>query len=379
MLVVPILVAVVALVAVWMQRSRPGPAPPPTAPAGDTPARPTRVSLLVEAVAYIGTVLVLAGVAAAFQRSWHRLGDTPRLTVLAVATVLFLGAGLFARRTREPALQRLTGVVWAVSVATFAGSVGVVGAHYELSGQAQFVLVATSATAYAAALWAAQHQALQESVLFLGTLVSVAAIVNAAVAEPDPWMVAVPIWAVALAWAAAGWWRRVAPWSVAVALGVVAALLAPATIGDPNALRFGLGIATAAAVMTVGVLVDLVPALALGAAAALGYTVGAVTYYFGGTLGVPASLAVAGLVVLAGALAAVRWRPGTGHGATTRPATGRGASGQPATGQPATGQRVTRAPERRTRPHARHRPPPTAPAGPDDPAARRRRRPSRTR
>lgn len=35
--------------------------------------------------------------------------------------------------------------------------------------------------------------------------------------------------------------------------------------------------------------------------------IGAVTYYFGGTLGVPASLAISGLLILLLAAAAARW------------------------------------------------------------------------
>ncbi len=85
------------------------------------------------------------------------------------------------------------------------------------------------------------------------------------------------------------------------------ALISPAAIDQPSGLRFGLGIATATTVMTLAVVAKFTPALAMGAVAELGYVIGAVAYYFGDTLGVPASLAIAGFLILVMAAAAARW------------------------------------------------------------------------
>jgi hypothetical protein len=92
-----------------------------------------------------------------------------------------------------------------------------------------------------------------------------------------------------------------------VPLGLVVALTAPATIGEPAALSFALGIGTAATVMALSVLAKFTPGLAMASLALLGYVIGAVTYYFGDTLGVPASLSIAGLLILALAAVATRW------------------------------------------------------------------------
>ena len=329
--------AAVAGTAVWVRRNRqvgsdgkPGAGTVRAVPAG-------RVSLLAEAVGYIGTILVLAGAGAAVGQRWDEISTAWRLAILAVATLLFLGIGVLVRSSSEPAFRRLTSVTWALSVAGFAGSVAVVTQFYDAPARTAFVTIAIPSTAYAAVLWMLHRQAIQQAVLFGGVLLSTAAIVVRAVEEPDAWMIAVPVWAIGLAWAAAGWWRRIAPWFVAVAIGLLVALIAPATMGETSGLRFGLGLATGGAVMAMSVVAAFTPGLAMAAVAVLGYAVGAVTYYFGDTLGVPASLAITGLLVLTLAAVAMRWH---WFGRTRPPASRPPAAGDESPSPPATRHRA---------------------------------------
>ena len=303
-----LLLALAAIIgtAVWAQRNRrsssdggPGAGPGRAVPTG-------RISLLAEAVGYLGTILVLAGAGTAVGQRWDDIGTGWRLVILAVATLLFLAVGVLVRSSSEPAFARLTGVTWALSVAGFAGSVAVATQFYDPPARTAFVTIAVPATAYAAVLWMLHRHAIQHAVLFAGVLLSTAAIVVRAVEEPTSWMIAVPLWAIGLAWAAAGWWRRIEPWFVAVPLGLLVALIAPTMVED-SGLRFGLGLATGGTVMAMSVAAAFTPGLAMAAVAVLGYAVGAVTYYFGDTLGVPASLAITGLLVLTLAAAGMRW------------------------------------------------------------------------
>jgi hypothetical protein len=253
----------------------------------------------MEAFGYIGTILVLAGAFAFAQQHWKDISEAGRFTILAVGTAVFLGIGALIWSSAEPALRRLAAVTWAVSVATFAGSVGMLNMLLDTSGKTAFLTIATSAAAYAALLWAVHRHGVQQAFAFGAACVAAASIVNYAVTDASGWMIALPLWAMGVAWAAAGWWRRVTPWYVAFPLGLLVALITPATIDHASGLRFGLGIATATTVMAVGIIAKLTPVLAAGSVAELGYTVGAVVYYFGDTLGVPASLAIAGLLILA--------------------------------------------------------------------------------
>ena len=302
LVVLVVIGALVAGVATWVRQNR-----PELLPAAPANAQPRRISLLMEAIGYIGTILVLAGGLTFVQQHWHDISESGRLAMLAVSAGIFLGIGAFTWSSTEPALRRLAAVTWAVSVAAFAGSIGMVNVLLDAGGKKPFLTIATSTAAYAVVLWLAHRHGIQQAVAFGASCVGVASIVNYVVTDASGWMIVVPLWAMGVAWAAAGWWRRVDPWFVALPLGLLVALVAPSTIDHPSGLRFALGIATATTVMTFAVVARFTPALAMGSVAELGYVIGAVTYYFGDTLGVPASLAIAGFLILAMAGAAARW------------------------------------------------------------------------
>ena len=99
-----------------------------------------RISLLTEAVAYVGVILLLAGGAAAIGQRWNGIPSWGHVGVFAGAAVFFLLAGIIVRRVREPAIQRLAGVVWFVSVAGVAGAVGF--AAHEVYGNNNAVVTA---------------------------------------------------------------------------------------------------------------------------------------------------------------------------------------------------------------------------------------------
>ena len=93
--------------------------------------------------------------------------------VLAGAAVFFLLTGIVVRRVREPAIQRLAGVVWFLSVACLAGAVWL--AWYKANGSTGpvTVLVGAAVTVYSAALWLVRRGALQNVALYAGLVVTV--------------------------------------------------------------------------------------------------------------------------------------------------------------------------------------------------------------
>src|ERR1035438_7835061 len=77
---------------------------------------PRRISLLTEAAAYTGVILVLVGGVTAVSQRWDDITGWRQAGVFAAAAVFFLLAGLIVRQVREPAIQRLAGVAWLLSV-----------------------------------------------------------------------------------------------------------------------------------------------------------------------------------------------------------------------------------------------------------------------
>ncbi len=228
--------------------------------------------------------------------------------MLGFAVVAFLAAGWLTRSSTEPAFRRLSAIAWVISVAAFAGGATVVNHMADTAGKTIFLTVTTTATAYATALWSVSRHPIQQLVMFGGILLSAAAVINFVVDSPTSGIFGITLWIVGVAWALAGWSRRLEPWWAAVPLGIAVALIAPSAIGLTWGL-FTLGIGTAAAVMALAVYAKFAPALAFGAIAMLGYVTGAVTYYLGDRLGLPSALALTGLLVLAAAVAAARALP----------------------------------------------------------------------
>ncbi len=279
-------------------------------PAAEGERGTRRISLLTEAVAYVGAVLLLAGGIAGLSQRWNGIGGWGRTGVLAGAAAIFLVTGIFLRRAGEPAIQRLAGVVWFLSVVCAAGAAGI--AAYDVYGNTGAVTVLAAGaggTVYAAALWLVRRRASQNAALFAGLVTAICGTVATSAGGPGhvPALAyALPLWGFGLGWSWLGWRRHVEPIWVTMPCGVILALIAPGLAAGEHGWVSAIGIAAAAAAMTASVPLRNTPLLALGTLAMFGYVTSAVIRYFRQWLGVPAALAVTGALILG--LAAVSAR-----------------------------------------------------------------------
>jgi hypothetical protein len=258
-----------------------------------------RISLLTEAVAYIGAILILAGGIAAVSQRWHNITGWERVSILAGAAVFLLLVGVFVRRVHEPAIQRLVDVVWFLSVASIAGAVGFAAADvYGISPAVTAVAVGAGITVYSAVLWLARRHALQDFALFTGLVVTICGVIFTIDNTPPSLPFALTLWVFGLAWAALGWRRYVEPLWVTVPCGVILALVAPSLAAGEYGWVYAIGIVTATAAMAASVPLRNTPLLALGTLAMFGYVTSVVIQYFHQSLGVPGALAITGVLIL---------------------------------------------------------------------------------
>jgi hypothetical protein len=294
-------------------------------------------SLLTEAVAYVGTILLLAGGAAAVRQQWHHFTNWEQVAVFAGAAAAFLVAGAAVRRVQEPAVQRLVGVLWFVSSAGVAAATAL--AVSDVYGKSGGVVVLTAGlvlTVYTAALWLVRRRALQCVALFAGLVVTITGTVETAASHPGV-ALALALWGFGLVWTVLGWRRYVEPLWVAAPLGVLLALIAPAFAVADHGWVYAIAIGTAAAFMALSVPLRNTVLLGLGTVATFGYVTAAVVRYFQHSLGVPATLAVTGLLVLGLALITARLMRVTHPAKHQAPAA---AGHRPAAGEkPATGEK----------------------------------------
>ena len=284
-------------------------------PAAEGEAGTPRITLLAEAAAYAGVILLLVGGVTAISQRWNDIGRAGQGGVLAAAAVFFFLVGIIVRQVREPAIQRLAGAAWFLSVAGVAGAVWLALYHvYGKTDAVTAVAVGAGVTLYAAALWLLRRSALQSLALFAGlviTIVGIAAVITAPAGTgpapspapapnlPTPVLaIALPLWVFGLAWAGLGWRRYVGPLWVTIPCGVILALIAPGFAAGHYGWMYVIGIATAAAAMAASVPLRNTPLLALGALAMFGYLTAVAARYLHQSLGGPSALAITGVLII---------------------------------------------------------------------------------
>jgi hypothetical protein len=272
------------------------------APAEPGQSGPTR-SLAVEALAYVGGAVVVAGTVLVTARYWSALGTAGRLATVVTAAVVLLVAGLAVPARWGGASARLRAVVWLGSTAATAASLALVASDVlELVERDRFLLVSAGTAAYAGALWLGNRSVAQQAAMMAAIAVTAAAVLHRADASPD--LPGVGVWAVSLAWAVLGWRHLLEPARTALALGTAGAIFgAMLTQGsDPGIV---LAVVTVAGAVTCAILLqDLV---VLGVAA-LGTVPVAMGRWFPDSLAAALALVVVGLALVATAVWIARRR-----------------------------------------------------------------------
>jgi hypothetical protein len=267
----------------------------------------SRVSLLTEALGYLGAALIVVGAVLIAGQLWAELTDPVRLALLAAAAVLLLAAGLAVPERLGPVGTRLRAVLLTMSVVAVAALLALVGTDllgWESDGVA--VLVAAGSALYAGVLWSRRPSVLQQAVFFVA-LSGAAATTAARYGPNETWVPGLAVWGVALTWLAMAWRGWLSSRDAAYALGSVGAVfgaVSMATMGWGHVLALVTTLALVAAAVAVG---DLV-VLGVGALGTLLVLPGTVAYFFPGALAAPVALVAAGVLLVAAAVRAARRR-----------------------------------------------------------------------
>jgi hypothetical protein len=271
-----------------------------------------RVSLLTESVAYFGATLVLAGGGVAVGQAWGDFTDWGHVGIFASTALFFLTTGLAVLRVSEPAIQRMIGVVWFVSTAATGAAAGIAAeAVFGASGPVTTLVIGLTITVYSAMLWLTHSRELQMVTLFTGVTIAVCALIITIAGDAGPRLaIALGLWALGIGWVIVGWKYPQPLWST-VPLATVIALIGPSLAVWSHGWVFAIGITTAAAAMAASVWVRNTTLLAAGTLALFGYVSAVVVRYYQQSLGIPATLAVCGVLLLTLAVIMARVRRGT--------------------------------------------------------------------
>ena len=192
-----------------------GPPPPAAKPGSE------RASLVVEALGYLGGVIILVASILLASMYWDQVSTTGRLAVLGGVTATLLAAGFAVPHRLGDAAVRLRSVLWLLSAGAFAGFLGVLGSEaLDLAGEDVFTLTSLGLAAYAAGLWLVGRGLVQQVAMMIAMMLSAAALTNQLGAGQG--LPGFAVWAVALIWVLLGWGGLMEPGRLVVVLGSAA-------------------------------------------------------------------------------------------------------------------------------------------------------------
>lgn len=266
-----------------------------------------RVSVVVESLATVGAILVLAGSGISISQRWLLVTDWERVGVLTGVAIGFLITGFLVRWFTASATQPLTELMWCASAGCVAAAAAIVAAGVYRQPAAMTLLIASGTAAiYSIALWLMCRREMLMVIAFAGLVGVLCGAIPVAVADATPWLAAgLGLWLVGLAWTALGWLYP-EPLGTSITVGAVLALIGPTIALHQTNWAYVVGIATAAAVMAVSVPLRNVVLVAFGSCALLGYIAAVVLEYADRWVGVPESLVIIGLVLIAIAIVTVQ-------------------------------------------------------------------------
>jgi hypothetical protein len=286
---------------------------------GGAPAA-RRIPLVTEALGYLGLLLIAGALFAVLGKLQVSL-RTLEMVLGGLVVLLFVG-GWMLRAAEEPALSRLAGIQWLLSVAALVALVATV--CIDLSpgntvdtphrGELMWTAMGVAAVVYAFPLYLRRRTVAQILALFVATAIAATAIVVLVFPGTSNVVGAVAAWALGIVWLILALRRSVGPTRMALALASLTIAIAPLYVsaGDHIPAAIALGIASTAGLMAASVVWRQTTLLFAGSAGLFVYVAWFIGRYLSDALGLPLALLLGGVALLALAVLAARLRKSTG-------------------------------------------------------------------
>ncbi|MBC7306131.1 MAG: DUF2157 domain-containing protein, partial [Dietzia sp.] len=147
-------------------------------PSAQEPRR-ERSSLVVEALGYLGGVIILVASILIASLYWDQVGTTLRLVIVGGVAGGLLAAGVAVPERLEEVGLRLHSALWLLSTAAVAGFLGLLGADaLDWAPRDVFLLTSSGVAAYAVGLWLISRSVAQQLAMMVGLILTAAAVTN---------------------------------------------------------------------------------------------------------------------------------------------------------------------------------------------------------
>lgn len=258
-------------------------------------AEPLRMgAVAVEALGYLGGVVVVVGCALLASLYWSDLSDAVQVVLLTAVALILLAAGIAVPQRLDGLAVRLRSVLWAGTTAATVATLVVYTANFWSASalEHQGVFVTGAATVLAVALWA-RHRVILQQVVMMALAAVTAGMLIADVGSEEAWP-GTGVWVVGLVWLALGWAGMLRPARLARALGAATMIIGSMITGGTDGGTV-LMLVTAVAVVALAVLVRDLALLVVGALGLLQAIPAAVSLWFPNSLVAALALLVVGV------------------------------------------------------------------------------------
>ncbi|MDP3891151.1 DUF2157 domain-containing protein [Nocardioides sp.] len=267
---------------------------------------PERSPLIIEALGYLGGVIILVASSLIASLYWDQVATAARLVIVGGVAAVLLAAGFAVPERLKDVGVRFRSVVWLLSTGAFSGFVGMLGADaLNMAAEDVFQLTSSCVAAYAAGLWLISRTLVQQLTLMVGAMLTAAALTNALAASDA--LPGFAVWGVALVWLLLGWGGLLEPSRLVMVCGAAGMFIGAMTTIPAHA-GIVLALVTAAAVVSTAVLFRDLLLLAVGALGTLQVLPASVIELFPGDLAAPIALLVVGTLLVGAGLFIARRR-----------------------------------------------------------------------
>ena len=267
--------------------------------AGPEPER--RIPIITEILGYVGAALAIWAVMFLVAEFWGNLSDWAQASLFAALALVLFAGGAALLGSGEPALKRLSGMLWAICVGSLGGALFIVFESIAgYSPEASWTLIGAVATGVAAPMLWKQRSAIQHVVFFTAALTTVVSALNLG-PEPELYVYGFVVWAYALVWLLVARAEVLPAPFVGTILGGIAMLYGAqiAAVADTQVVGILLGLATAGLFATAGVVFRERLAIIFGGIGIFMFVPQAMFHFLGETFGGMFGLFLSGLLIIA--------------------------------------------------------------------------------
>jgi hypothetical protein len=266
-----------------------------------------RVSLVAEAVGYLGAALVLTAAILLLDEVWPTLTEGGRISLAAIATAVVAGVAWLLRDADEPALRRLRALLLGGTVVGAAMTAGLVGDRLDVDDDLRATAVGLVASVVALPLYLRNRTWLQQAALLAGLVVAGMGLLELGTPAAEAALAGIVFVSLGVAWSALSWVDLLPPARSGDLLGGLVALAGCQAIAFEHTLvGVVAGLVVSAALLWRSVAVSSTPLLVVGSGAVVVLLPQLVFELFADTLGAPLTLLVIGLLLVLVAAAIVR-------------------------------------------------------------------------